>query len=166
MEKAIITPYESITTGNFEKDMVALWAVYSHINNYILQEYALLGFEWGQRDCHTLVLDIHDYIHGSNYSKQVKGQYDDPKSALKFMRNWMDTHVWLKRAGYAITDDFQDFAVVAIRQHQHFATGGICLNGNIIFHRYTDDNMLNTELSYMSYKQFVDAMIPYTVWSK
>ena len=167
MEDTITSPYQIINdpATNIITKMKVLWETSSAIRNNIMYKYHSNGFEWGKADCHTMVLELHDVLHNTNYASEVIGNYNDAKSALKFQAYWMDTYGWLDYAGYSSTDSFDNFSVVAIKQHRHFLTGGFCLNKQIIFHTISDD-FADAELSAVDIDKFVDMQLPYSIWSK
>lgn len=62
-------------------------------------------FEWSRHDCNTLVVEFHDYLHGTEYLKLLQDKYTDKRSAVKFIRGTLNNLKFFRMAGYQPTDD-------------------------------------------------------------
>lgn len=57
-------------------------------------------FEWGKNDCNTFVVEMHDYVWGTDYLPRLYGKYSSLLSAARFSRRDIQAPDWLTEAGY------------------------------------------------------------------
>ena len=167
MEDTVKSPYQLISdpSAGIITRMKTFWQIQSYFMQTLMPRYQNNGFVWGQNDCHTLVLDVHDYLHNTAFAAEVRGKYTDALSARKFQAHWMDSVEWLEYAGYSQVDEFSNFCVISVKQHPHFLTGGFHFGGNVVFHSVVDSFEKPT-LACVSTKEFENLQLVHSIWSK
>ena len=58
------------------------------------------AFCWSYHDCNTIVVELHDIIHGTDYLTELTGRYNSKPTALRFTKTVMNAQNWFERAGY------------------------------------------------------------------
>lgn len=80
-------------------------------------------FAWGQHDCNTLVVELHDFLFGTRQLDLVKGQYNDLKSALRFLKTQTQAD-WFESQGYLKVEQAQDLDFVSDGFHAWIVFNG------------------------------------------
>lgn len=88
-------------------------------------------FNWGTNDCNTFVAGAIDRVLGTaRCERQIQGQYNDEKSAIRFQKAYVPAEKYLKEMGWEKVEksDIQDFDVLLADmgpyRAAHFVFGG------------------------------------------
>jgi len=94
-------------------------------------------FRWGQNDCNTFFIELHDKLYGTNDLSRVVDQYFDRNTAKKFLTDLGLTPAqWLHMRNYrripdliSKSNNFWQDGDVAIFQHKVFASVYVYFDG-------------------------------------